>query len=146
MHGNCWKIARVDCEVAFGVLWREGSVSNFCLSGGGLVILQKGKTKLPKYQCVLGTFIEPATSCLFILFSEDNKKSEPITTFQVVVVVLQCPNLAESSQRLQVTTYKKKISYYGNYEHHSKFRTRQTIDDVQKPSKNPNCSKPFHAV
>ena len=95
------------------------------------------------------TFIEPAesiASCLFVLFSEDDKKSEPIATFQVVVVVLQCPDLAESSQRLQVTTYKKKISYYGNYEHHSKFCTGRTIDDVRKPSENPNCSKTFHAV
>jgi len=64
MHGNCWEIARVDCEVAFGVLWREGSVSNFHLSGGGLVILQKGKTKLPKYQCTLEqeSNVEPSSN------------------------------------------------------------------------------------
>jgi len=35
----CTEIARVYCEVVFGVLWREGSVLNFCLSCGGLVIL-----------------------------------------------------------------------------------------------------------
>ena len=52
---NPWKLKcpNTDDGPPFVVLWREGSVSNFRLSGGGPVILQKGMRKLPKHRCGL---------------------------------------------------------------------------------------------
>jgi len=113
----------VDCEVAFGVLWREGS--NFHLSSGGLVILQKGKTKLPKYQCVLEQESNPLSPlqvvCSYcslreqrydftyieVCLGETNCSQRTTKKRTNCNLLLRCPGLAESSQRLRLQLTKQ---------------------------------------